>query len=131
MNKTIIANALLGALVAAPAYAHHSFAMFDHSEKVLHGTVKDFQWTNPHIWVQLDTTDADGKSVEWSLEGNSPSVLSRHNWTKHTLKPGDVVTVTINPLKDGRNGGDLIKIIMADGTQIDNDQKPVPEASGK
>ncbi len=107
------------AIIALPALAHHSFAMFDmKKDVVVKGQVKDFQWTNPHIWIQLVAQDADGKSVEWSIEGNSPSVLARQGWTKRSVKVGDTITITMHPLKDGRLGGDLVKAILADGTVV-------------
>jgi hypothetical protein len=107
------------ALVALPAIAHHSFAMFDmKKDVVVTGQVKDFQWTNPHIWIQLVSQDAQGKAIEWSIEGNSPSVLARQGWTKRSLKVGDTITITMHPLKDGSMGGDLVKAVLADGKVV-------------
>lgn len=115
----IIALAAIAIVAAVPAAAHHSFSMFDmQKEIVLTGEVKDFQWTNPHIWVQVMVKGADGKEVEWSIEGNSPSTLSRQGWSKRSLKTGDAVTVTVHPLRDGQPGGSLVKIVLADGTVI-------------
>jgi hypothetical protein len=115
----IIALAAIAIVAAVPAAAHHSFSMFDmQKEIVLTGEVKDFQWTNPHIWVQVMVKGADGKEVEWSIEGNSPSTLSRQGWSKRSLKTGDTVTVTVHPLRDGQPGGSLVKIVLADGTVI-------------
>jgi hypothetical protein len=80
--------------------------MFDNQKKVtLEGTVRVFQWTNPHSWVQLVVTDASGNEVEWALEGASPNVLVRAGWKRNTLKPGDKVIAEFNPLKDGTPGG--------------------------
>jgi hypothetical protein len=115
----ILALAVATVAVAVPAVAHHSFSMFDmQKEIVLTGEVKDFQWTNPHIWVQVLVKDAAGKTVEWSIEGNSPSTLSRQGWSKRSLKTGDTVTVTVHPLRDGQPGGSLMKIVLADGTVV-------------
>jgi hypothetical protein len=101
-------SASLGAL-AAPAIAHHSFAMFDNQKALsLDGTVKDFQWTNPHTWVQLVVRDASGKDSEWSIEGGSPNALARSGWKRTALKPGDRAVLIIHPLKDGTNGGSLV-----------------------
>jgi hypothetical protein len=101
-----------------PASAHHSFAMFDRTKETpLTGVVKAFQWTNPHSWIQLVVTDASGKSVEWSLEGGSPSVLSRNGWKRTTLRPGDKVKVLINPLKDGAPGGTFLEVTKEDGSK--------------
>jgi Family of unknown function (DUF6152) len=115
----ILALAVATVALAVPAVAHHSFSMFDmQKEIVLTGEVKDFQWTNPHIWVQVLVKDAAGKTVEWSIEGNSPSTLSRQGWSKRSLKAGDTVTVTVHPLRDGQPGGSLMKIVLADGTVV-------------
>lgn len=105
--------------LAFAAQAHHSFSMFDmKKDMTVTGTVKDFQWTNPHIWVQVLVKGDDGKTVEWSIEGNSPSVLARQGWTKRSLKAGDSITVTMHPLRDGGTGGSLVKILTADGKPV-------------
>jgi hypothetical protein len=106
------AGLALIALAAAPASAHHSFAMFDNQKNLsLDGTVKEFQWTNPHSWIQLVVKDpATGKDVEWSIEGGSPNGLSRSGWHRTSLKPGDKAVAIIHPLKDGTNGGSLVSV---------------------
>ena len=106
------ASTVMLTLVAtsAPAVAHHSYAMFQEREVVVTGTVKEFQWTNPHIFVQLLVTGADGKTVEWSIEGSGPGQLARQGWKFNTLKVGDKITAGVAPLRDGRNGGGLIFI---------------------
>jgi hypothetical protein len=120
----ISAIALLAAAVAVPAVAHHSFSMFDMTQDVvLQGEVKEFQWTNPHIWVQVLVKGASGKQVEWSVEGGSPSILSRQGWTKRSLNPGDAITVTLHPLRDGSQGGSLVKVVLADGTVVGGEQQ--------
>ena len=119
MKQFASAFAAAFTLTALPAIAHHSFAMFDmKKDVVVTGQVKDFQWTNPHIWIQLVSQDAQGKAVEWSIEGNSPSVLARQGWTKRSLKVGDTITITMHPLKDGTMGGDLVKAVLADGKVV-------------
>ncbi|MGC4029499.1 MAG: DUF6152 family protein [Steroidobacteraceae bacterium] len=118
MTKVFIPLAALAA-IAVPVAAHHSFSMFDmKKEMTLTGEVKEFQWTNPHIWVQLMAPGADGKVVEWSIEGNSPSTLSRTGWSKRSVAPGDKVSIVIHPLRDGQNGGSLVKIVREDGTVV-------------
>ncbi len=113
-----VAGVSVVGLAAAPAFAHDSFAMFDNQKNVtLDGTVKDFQWTNPHSWVQLMAKDASGKEVEWSIEGGSPNGLSRSGWKRTSLKPGDKAQVVIHPLKDGTNGGSLVSVTV-NGVQI-------------
>lgn len=108
---------LLGvaSLAATPSSAHHSFAMFDaKAEVTLQGTVKEFQWTNPHTWLQVMVAEG-GKQVEWSIEGSSPNILARTGWTNDIFKPGDKVSVVIHPMKDGSSGGQFIKATLADG----------------
>jgi hypothetical protein len=95
---------------AAPALAHHSFAMFDTQRSVtVEGTVKAFQWSNPHASVQIIVKDQNGRDVEWSVEGGSPNGLARQGWSRQSLKPGDKASVVIHPLKDGANGGVLVR----------------------
>jgi hypothetical protein len=104
---------MLGLALAGPAAAHHAFAMFDTNREVmLDGTVKEFQWTNPHTWVQLLVKDSSGKEVEWSIEGSSPNNLSRFGWSRNSLKTGDHVQAVVHPLKDGSIGGSLVRITV-------------------
>lgn len=112
-TRTAVALGMLGLALAGPAMAHHAFAMFDTSREVtLDGTVKEFQWTNPHTWVQLLVKDSAGKEVEWSIEGSSPNNLARFGWTRNSLKSGDHVQAVVHPLKDGSIGGSLVKITV-------------------
>jgi hypothetical protein len=105
---------------AAPALAHHSTAMFDFEKTVeISGTVKDFQWTNPHTWTNVTVDGGDAAGV-YGLEGMSPSYLARNGWTKRTLNPGDKITFAVHPLKDGRKGGFMISAKLADGTVVYN-----------
>ena len=110
-------------LLGAPlrAEAHHSFAMFDHSRKItLSGTVKDWQWVNPHTWLQLTVPSPTGE-VDWRIEGRSPNVLSRRGWRRKILAPGDKVTVVIYPLKSGEPGGAFVRLKLADGAELNAD----------
>ncbi len=120
VSKKMLALAGVAAvsLAAAPAFAHHSFAMFDNQKNVtLEGTIKEFQWTNPHSWIQLVVKDASGKEVEYSIEGGSPNGLSRSGWKRTSLKAGDKAVAIIHPLKDGTNGGSLVSVSV-NGVQI-------------
>lgn len=106
-------------LVAPRLVAHHSASMFDDSRVLeLTGTVKELQWANPHIWLQVIVEDK-GASTEWSIEGGSPNSLSRQGWRSTTFKPGDVVTVRIQPMKDGTPAGNFVGAKFAsDGRTI-------------
>ena len=109
---------LLGSFAALsmPAWAHHSAAMFDFSKTVtLQGTVKEFQYTNPHSWLQVLVVGPDGKTVEWGFETEGPSTLLRAGIKARTFRPGDKVTVVANPLRDGRPAGAWISATMANG----------------
>ena len=107
------------AMLAAPAYAHHSFASFDQTKQVtLKGVVREFQWTNPHSWLQLKVMNSDGVVEDWSIEMISPSVLSRMGWKRNSVKAGDEVVVVINPVRDGAHGGNMISVTGADGRKI-------------
>ena len=125
MNKALMAAAI--AALATPALAHHSGAMFDPTKTVtLEGTVKEFQYTNPHSWLVVNVPDASGKVTEWSFEAEGPSTLLRAGIKKSSLMPGDKVTVKGHPLKDGRPGAGLMNVTKADGTVLN----PRPGAGG-
>lgn len=112
----LVALALASAGLAGPALAHHSFAMFDRQkETVLKGTVKTFQWTNPHSFIELDVVDAQGMIASYSIEMNSPNNLVRQGWKSTSLKAGDKVSVTMNPLRDGTRGGLFVNVQLSDG----------------
>jgi hypothetical protein len=110
---------------ALPAFSHHSFAMFDYEHRVtLTGTVTKFEWTNPHAYIELDTTDPIGGSKHYSIECASPNVLTRLGWKFNELKSGDKVTLLINPLKNGRAGGMLERATLPDGRQLGDGNPP-------
>ena len=124
VRRVLLAGVLLGA-AALPALAHHSFSMFDaQKEVVLKGKVKDFQWSTPHTWIQLDVTDATGKVVEWSIEGGSPNLVGRQGWKRNTFKPGDAVEITVHPLRDGQPGGSFVRAVLPDGRKLGGEQIP-------
>src|SRR5215510_3775283 len=108
--------ALTVALMAAGASvaAHHSFAPFNmQAEKTITGTVKQFDWTNPHTWLWVDEMNEQGGADTWAIEGMSPNFLGRRGWSKSTLKPGDKVTLVIRPLRDGSKGGMFVRATMS------------------
>ena len=119
---TILASALAG--IAAPALAHHSFSMFDHEKtQTISGTVKEFEWTNPHAWIHLVTNDEKtGKPIDWSFEMGSVGQIAGQGWKADTIKPGDKLSVSMHPLKDGSHGGQYISATLADGRNFRNAQ---------
>jgi len=117
-------------MCGTPVFAHHAFSAFDMGKTItLTGVVKEFQWINPHSWIQLMVTDASGKAVEWSIEMNAPSSLVRSGWKPKTLKPGDQITVITHPLRDGRAGGSLVSATLPDGTRIGGSPTGEPQSS--
>lgn len=111
----------LAALVAAatPAAAHHSSAMFDSDvEQPLHGSVREFKWSNPHAWIELDVQGEDGATEMWAVEMQPPNMLQRRGWTRRSLQPGDEVTIVIHPLRDGQPGGSFVNVTLADGSVL-------------
>ena len=110
------------AALAVPAFAHHSFSMFDADKTVtLSGTVKEFEWTNPHAWLRIMVNDpAAGKAVQYAVEMGSPGQQARVGWKPDSVKPGDSVTVKIHPLKDGSRGGQFLSAVLPNGQQLGN-----------
>jgi hypothetical protein len=132
MNRRLLLPSLLFAVAALPVAAHHSFNMFDDKkEVVLKGEVKEFQWSNPHTWIQLYVTDASGKVVEWSIEGGSPNLVGRQGWKRNIFKPGDKVEITVHPLRDGQPGGSFMRAVLPDGRKLGGDQIPAAPASAR
>jgi Family of unknown function (DUF6152) len=115
---------MCAALSANTASGHHSPVMFDQAQQVtLTGTVREFQWTNPHSYIQLVVKNDQGQDEEWSLEMSAPTYLYNLGWRPSTVKAGDTLTVTIAPLRKGGKGGLLLKAATADG-------KPIGRAPG-
>lgn len=103
--------------IGVPCEAHHSSAMFDAQKSItLQGTVKSFQWTNPHCWIQL-LVPTGSKVTEWSIEMGSPEQVYRSGWRRSTLQPGTSLTVVIHPVRDGTPGGQFVSAIAANGAQ--------------
>ena len=97
-------------LQAVPAAAHHSFSMFDRGKTVtMKGTIKSLDWINPHAWLQIFVTAADGQQDVWSLEMGGVGQIQRQGWQPTTVKPGDAVEVRMHPLKDGSYAGSLFR----------------------
>jgi hypothetical protein len=108
IRTTLLAALVVAGLSAAvlPVAAHHSFSVFNTSEtKTITGTVKEIEWTNPHIWLWVNVPNDKGGVDVYAFEGMSPNFLERRGWTRTTLKAGDKITVDYNPLRDGKNGG--------------------------
>jgi len=120
--KSRLLNVLAAAIaLAIPVLAHHSFTMFDQTKQLtITGTVTDFQWTNPHSYIEIDVPDESGAIKHWAIEMGSPSILQQSGWKFSNLKKGDKTTLVINPLKDGRPGGFLNTATLPDGRVLGN-----------
>ena len=101
-------------VVSFPSAAHHSYAMFDTQKTItVSGTVTEFQWTNPHLYIKVLVRDhTTGKDAEWNIEGGGPNSLSREGWSRTSAKPGDKASVDIHPLRDGSSGGSLVSLTI-------------------
>jgi hypothetical protein len=119
MNRATGVLPLLFAAIGLPtAFAHHSFAMFDAAKTTSQdGIVREVEWTNPHIWVQLAVQE-QGKEVVYGYEGAAVAVLKRVGWVRDSIKPGDKVTVVGHPYKDGRPGGSIEHLVLANGKHL-------------
>lgn len=120
-RKRIIlsAVALLTAGFVLPGVAHHSAGMFDRTKTVdLQGEIVEFQWTSPHIWIQISVENAAGELEEWSIEGGVPNRLYRQGWRPTTFEPGDQVVIRGAPMRDGGKAALFIGARLADGSTI-------------
>lgn len=131
MDRKLIVMVAAALLLAGPAFAHHSFAMFDYSKEItVTGEVKDFLWRNPHMHILMNVPNGKGGVLEYDIEGGTPNTQRRNGWRADTLKPGDKISVVIRPLKNGDNGGNLIRASRGDGTPIGNPPGPAGGRGG-
>lgn len=117
MKKVLLGCACVLLLTSvAPVVAHHSPAAFDRTKEVkLVGTVKEFRWQNPHTWIEVLVPDDKGKEVLWGVELTSPTYLIRAGWKSNIIKPGDKVTVVVNPVRSGEPSGIFRSLTLPDG----------------
>jgi hypothetical protein len=121
MKSRLLNTLALGLLIGIPIFAHHSFTMFDTTKQItITGTVTEFQWTNPHSYIEIDVADEHGAVKHWSIEMGSPSILQQSGWKFKSLKKGDKTTLVINPLKTGLAGGFLNAATLPDGKVLGN-----------
>jgi hypothetical protein len=121
MKKTLIALALAAPFAASSAaLAHHSGAMFEPTKTIeLHGAIKEFKWSNPHAWIEINVPGEDGgEPVMWAVEMTAPNNLMRTGWTRRTLTPGQEVVLTIRPLRDGGLGGTFVRVTTPEGVEL-------------
>ena len=119
LKTTCLPAMLVLMLVSYPAVAHHSGGMFDREQTVeLTGTVREFQWASPHIWIQVLVPGSDGVTEEWSIEGGVPNRLFRAGWRPMSFEPGDEVTIFAHPMRDGAKAGAFVGAKLADGSTL-------------
>jgi len=118
----VVLVAALAAASAVPARAHHSFAVYEPNVQIkLTGVVTKFKWANPHVYLEIDATDAKtGEMRHWLLECASTSILNRAGWKFNMLKPGDMITVIVSPLRTGEPAALLKQLTLADGSKYSN-----------
>ena len=117
-----LVTAFAMALSTVPVRAHHSFAPYEATLQIkLSGVVTDFRWVNPHVYIEMDATDAKtGEKRHWLVEGASTSILNRAGWKFNMIKPGDTITVIVSPLRTGEPGALLKQVTLADGRKFGN-----------
>ena len=121
MNWQVVSlTAVAATVITASALAHHSFAMFDAQKTItMQGTVKEFEWVNPHSWLRFTANDEKtGKPVVWAIELSSPGRLVTMGMRADSVKAGDQVSVTFHPMKDGTRGGQFIQAVLPGGKQV-------------
>ncbi len=112
--------------VSVPAAAHHGAAGYDTEKQlVMKATVREWLWANPHCFLRYDSTDDKGVVAHWAVEVSNPIDMIRRGWSKHTLNPGDQVTVTVRPAKNGAPVGQLLKVELASGQTLIGWSAPV------
>ena len=121
MRRGSVTGLILALAAVGSVSAHHSFAMFDSANPLtLTGIVTDFQWTNPHVYIELDLQESARGAKHWTIELGSTSILMRGGWKFNTLKKGDKVTAVVSPLRSGEPGSLLTRVTLADGRVLGN-----------
>ena len=132
-NKFLVVFALaVGVLIASvPLFAHHGNSAFETEKKLtMKGTVTEWFWANPHCFIQFDVKDDLGQVVHWVAETSAPPSMINSGWTKQTLKPGDQVTVTVNPVKSGRTVGRVVEVVLPSGQKLSGGFGSQPSPAG-
>ena len=127
----------IGGSIFSPAlFAHHGYAAYDTDKKVtLKGTVTVWHWSNPHCLLQMDVADEGGQVAHWIAETENPSTMTRMGWTEKSVKPGDQITLTALPVKNGKPVGRIIEVVTSSGERLPGrvgpDAQVKPEDSAK
>jgi len=127
-RSLLVLMLIVGISFSLPLFAHHGNAALDMQKKlVLKGVVTDWRWQNPHSILKFDVKDDSGNVVNWSAEINNPADMVERGWTAHSIKIGDQITITVNPVKSGKPVGRIVQVVFPDGrtlnTQYVNQQQ--------
>lgn len=124
----LLAIGVCASIMAPPLSAHHGYAAYETDRKVsVKGTVTQWFWANPHCVLQFDAADDNGQVVHWGAETENPTTMTRQGWTKESFKPGDQVTVTMLPVKNGKPVGRILEITLANGQKLAGRINPATE----
>ncbi len=105
--------------VSVPLLSHHGAAGYDMDKQLsMKGTVTEWLWANPHCFLKFDSTDDAGNVAHWAVEVSNPTDMTKRGWSKHSLNPGDKVTLTVRPAKNGEPVGQLLKVVLPDGQTL-------------
>ncbi len=132
MNKRlpIVVGVAVALLTCVPLRAHHSGStLFSETTTTLKGVVKNWLWSNPHCLLTIDVTGADGQAAQWVIELQAPNSIYPGGYRRTTFKPGDAVSVTVHPVKNGRPYGRIISAVLADGRELDDGMLRMPAAA--
>src|SRR5688572_10659283 len=130
MKRQIVGSLIALLLAVAPAVAHHAAAGIDRSKTVtVEGTVKQFQWANPHSWMEIEVQNNKGGTDLWNFEMTSPAILVRAGWKSTSLKSGDKVKVSGRPFKNGDPGGLFVSVTLPDGKTLTEQALPPTPAA--
>ena len=115
----VLTLAIASLIISVPLFAHHGNAAFDVGKKVtLKGTVTEWVWANPHCWLKFDVKDDKGNVIHWVAETNNAPDMIERGWSMHSFKPGDEVTVTVEPVRNGNPVGRVLAVVLPNGQTL-------------
>ena len=132
MKKTMMIGVVVAValLTGAPASAHHSGStLFTETTSTLKAVVKEWLWSNPHCLLTIDVTGADGQAAQWVIEFQAPNSIYAGGYRRTSFKPGDNVTITVYPVKNGRPYGRVVSSVLADGKELGDGLLRMPTAA--
>ena len=123
----IIVGVAVALSTGVPLRAHHSgLTLFSETTSTLKGVVKNWVWSNPHCLLTMEVTGADGQAAQWVIELQAPNSIYPGGYRRTTFKPGDAVTLTVHPVKNGRPYGRIVSSVLADGRELGDGMLRMP-----